>query len=76
MKNDQNSEKVMIHLATRIEYPTTTKESLNTHVGSYIATFDKTRKIPSKSTVGYQIVKDYINFNENRKPTKLMWNWK
>ena len=76
MNNNQNSEKEMIHLVTGIEYPTTTKESLNTHVNSYITTFNKTRKMPSKATVGYQIIKDYINFNENRKPTKAMWIWK
>lgn len=75
MKNYQNL-KVLIHLSTGKEFVTETKESKNTHINSYISTFNRTRKIPQKDSIGYWVIKDYLNFNENRKPTKLMWVWK
>ena len=77
MENLQNlNQKVLVHLSTGVEYAVETNESKNTIVNSYISTFNRTRQVPSRETIGYQIIKDYLMFNEQRKPTKAMWDWK
>lgn len=74
MENLQS--RVLVHLSTGNEFTVETIESKNTHINSYISMFNKNRKMPTIGTIGWFIIKDYIQFNENRKPTKSMWEWK
>ena len=68
--------RILVHLPTGKKFRVETIESKNTHINSYISIFNKNRKIPTIDTIGWFIIKDYIQFNENRKPTKSMWEWK
>ena len=74
MKNLQS--KTLVHLPTGNTFTVNIDVSKNTHINSYISTFNRTRKMPNMGTIGWYIIKDYITFNENRKPTKSMWDWK